>query len=193
MTYNGTVILDRDGVLNEIRHDYVKNLDELVIIKSSIDAIKMLRKNKFHVVVASNQAGFAKRLVSEKTLSDIENTFISLCDTHIAFFYCLHAKSDNCECRKPKPGMLLEIKSKYPPPYFFVGDNITDYQAATLSNIRFVLVSTGHGFKYENILRRRCLIFENLYDFATKLCNLDELAEHKDIYVSQTSYGNDEK
>ena len=193
MTYNGTIILDRDGVLNEVRNGYVKNLEELVVIKSSIDAIKMLSKYDFQVVVASNQAGFAKRLVSEKTLAAIENTFTSLCDTRIAFFYCLHAKSDNCECRKPKPGMLLEIKSKYPPPYIFVGDNITDYQAANLSNIRFVLVCTGHGSKYENILRSKCLIFENLFDFVTKLCSSDELAEHKDMFVLQTSHGKEER
>ena len=179
---NGTIIVDRDGVLNEVRQDYVKNLKELEIIKSSIEAIKMLRKNNFLVVVASNQAGFAKKLVSKETLSEIENNINDLCQEQIAFFYCLHEKSDNCECRKPKPGMLLEIKRRYAPPYIFVGDNITDYEAAKQSNISFALVRTGHGTKYKDILKEKCYIFENLKDFSTTLLRSKRLTKHKNIY-----------
>lgn len=182
MTHKGTIILDRDGVLNEVRQDYVKTLDEFVIIKSSIEAVKMLRKNNFQVVVASNQAGVAKKLVSIETLANIENEINNLCHEQIAFFYCTHKKSDNCECRKPKPGMLFEIKRRYAPPHIFVGDNITDYEAAKQSDTSFALVCTGYGYKYKTILKQKCLIFDNLQQFTTSLLRDTSLIKKSNIY-----------
>ena len=76
--------------------------------------------------------------------------------------------------------MLLEIKRIYPSPYIFVGDNITDYEAAKKCDIDFCLVCTGHGQKYKDILKEKCYIFKNLKHFSTALL-LNEVLFQKEI------------
>ena len=170
MTHRGTIILDRDGVLNEVIPDYVKSIDELFVLDSSVDAIKKLLGYGFGVVVASNQAGVSKNLISKKTLSDIEKVFCERIQAKIEFFYCTHLPSEGCSCRKPKTGLIDAIQSKYQPPFTFVGDNITDFQAANRSNIDFILVCTGHGLKFRKILSGKCSIYPDLLSYVNSIC-----------------------
>ena len=173
----GTVILDRDGVINKNRYDYVKNLSEFEFISGSIAAIKLLHACGFRIVVASNQAGVAKGLIKLEDLSKIEAmiNYHSCCE--LDFFYCTHLSTENCDCRKPKPGMLNSIRKKYTGPYLFIGDNITDFYAAQNANIDFCLVLTGHGLKARDKLKNSCEVYENLLE-----CVKDFLVNSKKIY-----------
>ena len=105
-----TIILDRDGVLNELGQDYIKDVKELNIISRSMVAINVLLERKHNVVIASNQAGVAKNLLNRATLKDIEHEFHKHISCKLEFIYCTHLPADNCKCRKPKNG-IWKIKT----------------------------------------------------------------------------------
>jgi D-glycero-D-manno-heptose 1,7-bisphosphate phosphatase len=131
------IILDRDGVINQDSDDYIKNADEWIPIAGSLEAIKRLKKAGYLVTIASNQSGIARGLFSEDEGASVDGVF-----------YCPHGPQANCICRKPKPGLLIQIAQKYDidlsdTPY--VGDNIGDIKAAEMANARPILVRTGKG------------------------------------------------
>ena len=143
------IILDRDGVINIERADFVKSADECVLIDGSIDAIARLYKAGFTVVVATNQSGLAR---SKFDLDDLEAIHEKI--THLveeqggelaAIFYCPHSPEDLCKCRKPLPGMLDAIEAEFnisAEGFYFIGDSLRDLQAC-----KPMLVKTGNGLK----------------------------------------------
>ncbi len=146
------IILDRDGVINQDSDDYIKNADEWIPIPGSLEAIKRLKKAGYLVTIASNQSGIARGLFSEDDLKAIDEKMHRMLDARGAsvdgVFYCPHGPQANCICRKPKPGLLIQIAQKYDidlsdTPY--VGDNIGDIKAAKMANARPILVRTGKG------------------------------------------------
>ena len=146
------VILDRDGVINHDSDDHIKSPDEWVPIEGSIEAISRLKKADYQVTVATNQSGVARGLFDESTLGKIHKKFEKLLAERGAkidgIFYCPHGPSDNCVCRKPKPGLLLKIAAEFGidlSETVYVGDKITDIKAARLAGAIPVLVKTGNG------------------------------------------------
>jgi D-glycero-D-manno-heptose 1,7-bisphosphate phosphatase len=107
------VILDRDGTINHDSDQYIKSTAEFRTIKGSVEAIARLSQAGYRVVVATNQSGIARGLFDTATLismHDMLQRAVSQAGGRIdAFFFCPHAADSGCECRKPKPGMLLEI------------------------------------------------------------------------------------
>lgn len=156
-----TIILDRDGVINQVRDDYVKTKNDLKYIPGSIEAINKLLL-KYEVAVASNQAGVGKGLLSFENLNLINNDINSHLSRNINFFYCTHQQHEKCRCRKPQPGLLEEIMLIKPPPYLFVGDNKTDYWAAKNAKIDFCFVKTGYGKKHHLEVSNDYLLFDDL-------------------------------
>ena len=165
--YN-TVILDRDGVINHVNPDYVRNHEQLFFIEGSTKAIKYLQKLNINVVVASNQAGIGKKLFTESNLMEINNKINSHLKKNVEFYYCKHIKEQKCDCRKPRPGLLFDIMDSYPPPYLFVGDNISDILAARAANIDAALVLTGYGSKYASEVADDVPIFSDLNELVYK-------------------------
>ena len=146
------VILDRDGVINQDSDDYIKSADEWVALPGSIEAINRLKKAGYLVTIASNQSGISRGFFSEEDLKKIHDKLeeqLAMRGTAIdGIFYCPHGPRDNCLCRKPKPGMLVQIAKKFDiklTETFFVGDNISDIKAAEMVNAKPVLVRTGKG------------------------------------------------
>jgi D-glycero-D-manno-heptose 1,7-bisphosphate phosphatase len=116
------VILDRDGVINKDSRDFIKNPDEWIPLDGSLEAIALLNQHGFHVVVATNQSGIARGLFDIVTLNAIHDKMhhaVAQMGGHIdAIFYCPHAASDHCDCRKPKSEMIkdfLLIYIMFPP------------------------------------------------------------------------------
>jgi D-glycero-D-manno-heptose 1,7-bisphosphate phosphatase len=111
------VILDRDGVINQDSTKYIRSPEEWVPIPKSLDAIARLNRAGFRVVIATNQAGIARRLFDIETLIRIHETMqhqLAEVGGHVdAIFICPCHPKDNCECRKPKPGMLLDISERH--------------------------------------------------------------------------------
>ena len=174
---NSLIILDRDGVINEDRDDYVKSVDEWVPIAGSIEAIADLSRNGYTVVVATNQSGLSRNLF---TLDDLEAMHEKLCGmveslggSISGIFYCPHHPDDLCDCRKPKAGLLTAIEESLGCSISgasLVGDSLRDLQAGNKKECQPVLVKTGKGQK---TLRENpeldAEIFDDLAAFAFSL------------------------
>lgn len=148
------IVLDRDGVINEDSDDYIKSPDEWLPINGSLEAIKRLNKAGYKVAVATNQSGIARGFYDEATLAAMHDKMQALLAQRGArvdeIVWCPHGPTDNCLCRKPKPGMLIQIAQRFgikPSQMVFVGDSISDIKAARLAGIKPVLVKTGKGEK----------------------------------------------
>lgn len=140
------VFLDRDGVLNVyLPGDYAKTPDQLTLLPGVGEAVARLQAAGYLTVLISNQQGVAKGLM---TPSDLDAVTAKLRATVPldAVYYCPHLKSDECTCRKPKPGMLLQAAQDHGidlAQSVFIGDTPTDAQAAQAAGVPFVLVLTG--------------------------------------------------
>jgi len=148
------IVLDRDGVINEDSDNYIKSADEWVPINGSIEAISRLKKADFVVAVASNQSGLARGLFTEEDLQamhDKMNSLLAQRGSSIdGIFFCPHGPADNCICRKPKPGLLLQAAKQFqvkPDEMLFVGDSFSDIQAAKMAGCQSILVRTGKGLR----------------------------------------------
>lgn len=104
------VFLDRDGVINADRDDYVKNTSELSVYPFAPGAIAELGKAGWRIVVVSNQQGVAKGIIAESDLlameQEIRRQVEAAGGTIAAFYYCKHLAGENCSCRKPQPGLV---------------------------------------------------------------------------------------
>lgn len=146
------VILDRDGVINEDSDDDIKSADEWIPIAGSLEAITRLKKANYDVTVATNQSGLAQGLFNYDDLKAMHDKFNDLLAQRgvsiDGIFFCPHSPADNCICRKPKPGLLLQIAQQFGNRLFetyFVGDTMSDIQAARMAGAKPVLVRTGKG------------------------------------------------
>lgn len=171
------VVLDRDGTINHDSDQYIKSPAEWKPIKGSLDAIARLTQAGWRVVVATNQSGIGRGLFDMSTLNAIHDTMqraVQQAGGRIdAIFFCPHAADSNCECRKPKPGMLLEIARRMNASLEgvpVVGDSLRDLQAAAAVGARPVLVLTGKGRKTRDAggLPPGTEIFADLAAFAAR-------------------------
>jgi D-glycero-D-manno-heptose 1,7-bisphosphate phosphatase len=153
------IVLDRDGVINVDSTEYVKSADEWRPLPGSIDAIARLCKMGFVVYIATNQAGLARHKFNTDDLAAMHsklNTLVEKAGGVIAgIFFCPHHPNDGCECRKPKPGLLTQIRAAHSHPIesmTFVGDSIKDIMAALAGDCQPVLVLTGNGHQTQREL-----------------------------------------
>ena len=170
------VFLDRDGTLN-IDHGYVHKIDAFQFIEGSIDALKALKEMGYLLVLVTNQSGIARGYFSEDQFLQLTEWMDwSLADRGVdldGIYYCPHHPEgkgkykEDCECRKPKSGMLLEaIKALRidPAQSIMVGDKIEDLKAGIGAKVKTnILVRTGKAITEEG---------ENLADYV-----LDSIAD----------------
>jgi D-glycero-D-manno-heptose 1,7-bisphosphate phosphatase len=147
------IILDRDGVINEDSDDFIKSPSEWNPIRGSLEAIARLHRAGWHVVVATNQSGIARKLFDLDTLARIHETMhrrvIESGGLIDAVFFCPHGPDDGCRCRKPLPGMFHDIAERLHINLAGVpaiGDSLRDLQAAQAAGASPILVKTGKGF-----------------------------------------------
>lgn len=175
------IILDRDGVINEDSDEYIKSPDEFIPIAGSLAAIAKLNQAGFTVVVATNQSGIARGYYDETILQEMHEKLRALLVAEGGnidrIYFCPHGPDDNCDCRKPKPGMLRQILVDYnkdPANVIAIGDSLRDLQAAQAVSIASILVRTGKGKKTESQLPSEASlintpIFDNLADAVNDL------------------------
>lgn len=144
------VFLDRDGVLNYNRRDYVKSPRELVAIPGAAAAAAALKRAGWVVVVVSNQSGVGRGLFDEATLDAIMTKLRAGLEAAgaapDAIYYCPHPPDAGCDCRKPAPGMLFRAAREHRLDLarsFFVGDSGCDVECGRAAGTRTVLVQTG--------------------------------------------------
>lgn len=146
------IILDRDGVINKDSVAYIKSPAEWIPLPGSLEAIAQLNQAGYRVVVATNQSAVARGLLDLTTLARIHQKLrrqVAEAGGIIdAVLFCPHGPGDNCNCRKPKAGMLLDLRERL---HFSlegvpaVGDSLRDIRAAQAVGCRPILVKTGKG------------------------------------------------
>jgi len=148
------VILDRDGVINYDSDQFIKSPDEWKPIPGSLEAIARLSQADFRVVVATNQSGVGRGLFDMAVLNAIHDKMckaVAQAGGRIdAVFFCPHAADADCNCRKPKSGMIEEIAARYNMSLDGVpaiGDSLRDLEATARMGARPILVLTGKGMK----------------------------------------------
>lgn len=111
------VFLDRDGVINENRLDHVKTWDEFRWLPGVLEGLRLLTEHGFRIFIVTNQAAVNRGLMTGSTLAEIHRRMISIAASHGAIItglrFCPHRPEEGCGCRKPRPGMLLDLAREY--------------------------------------------------------------------------------
>ena len=146
------VFLDRDGVINENRPDYVRSTQELEIFPAALRAIARLAQSKYAAVIITNQSAIGRGLVPAATVAQINRSLLQRIRAEGGridrLYLCPHSPAAECECRKPRPGMLLQAAKDLRlnlSRSWLIGDWLTDLQAASAAGVRPILVATGRG------------------------------------------------
>jgi D-glycero-D-manno-heptose 1,7-bisphosphate phosphatase len=146
------VILDRDGVLNRKpeRAQYVRKWEEFHWLPGAQEALSILNKAGYRVLVVSNQAGVARGAMTETDLAEIHRRMIEESEQTGGkiekIYYCQHDWDAGCECRKPSPGMLFQAQKDFHLDLtrtLFIGDDERDCQAAEAAGCKFAMVTDG--------------------------------------------------
>jgi D-glycero-D-manno-heptose 1,7-bisphosphate phosphatase len=141
------LFLDRDGVINRDRPDYVKGWEEFEFHADVPDALTWLVKNDVGVILISNQSGLNRGIIDPNHFWDLHHRMIAriraMGGNILAAFYCPHRPDENCRCRKPSPEMILSAARLYDIPLaesYYVGDRQSDILAARRAGCRAVLL-----------------------------------------------------
>lgn len=184
-------ILDRDGTINADSDDYIKSPEEWTPLPGALEAIATLNHAGWHVVLATNQSGLARGLFDMAALNAMHvkmNRLLALHGGRIdAVFFCPHQPSDACSCRKPLPGLFLQIgerlgvELKDVP---CVGDSLRDLQAAQAAGCAPHLVLTGksetlRGKKLPPDAPSHTVVHDDLSAFAAYLLTHDKPRERR--------------
>jgi D-glycero-D-manno-heptose 1,7-bisphosphate phosphatase len=154
----GAVFFDRDGVLN-VDVAYAHRPEQIIWTEGAMEAVRLANDADYLVFVVTNQAGVARGLYRESDVQDLhqwmKREFEMQGATIDAFAYCPHHPTEgknpnyriDCECRKPKPGMLLTLMQRFqvnPSRSFLIGDKDTDVQAAKAAGMRGYIFTSGN-------------------------------------------------
>jgi D-glycero-D-manno-heptose 1,7-bisphosphate phosphatase len=152
MTRPALVLLDRDGVLNVDRSDYVKTPDELVLIEGSAAAVAKLNAAGILVALCTNQSAVGRGIIPAVMLERIHESLrerLARAGARLdALYFCGDPPGPPSTHRKPAPGMLLDALRRLaiaPSRAVMIGDSLRDLQAAQRAGVARILVRTGHG------------------------------------------------
>jgi len=152
VTTQPTIFIDRDGVINQNRKEHVLNWNEFEFIEGSKKALALLKEAGYGVVVVTNQATIERGLLGSAQLDQMHQQMAFEIEKAggqvMAVYYCPHRPEANCDCRKPKPGLLLKAASQLQITLrdsWFIGDHLTDIEAGLAAGCKPLLVQTGRG------------------------------------------------
>lgn len=179
------VLLDRDGVINFDSPDYILAPEQWEPIPGSLEAIARLTKAGIPVAICSNQSGLGRGMMNEELFHAIHAKMLLAIEevggmlTHAA--YCPHSPDDHCECRKPKPGLVLEALAALkvrPEDAVMIGDSTRDIEAAHAAGVASMLVQSGYG-NAEVILQKSIAIIPDIKAYADLASAVDALLEEE--------------
>lgn len=166
-----TIVLDRDGVINQDSSEYIKSHEEWIPVPGSIEAIAALHAANYKILVATNQSGLARGLFTEYDLAKMHHKLCSMVEEAGGFitgiFYCPHNPEEDCDCRKPKTGLLVQAEIELALSLrgsIFVGDSDKDLLAAQSHGMRPILVRTGKGKLTESNLDKMSMSDTEVFD-----------------------------
>jgi D-glycero-D-manno-heptose 1,7-bisphosphate phosphatase len=182
------LLLDRDGVLNVNRPDYVKSFAEVCFYQDALEALKLLNRNDIGVILISNQSGVNRGLIHwddfwkthEGVIRQVEEYGGSI----LAAFYCPHRPDEKCECRKPAPAMILNacrFAGIDPDQTYFVGDHESDIRAAENAGCPGIRICRGGDAAQTYISTSEPPCFATLLDAVLCICS-ESIKDFKDLY-----------
>ena len=147
------IFLDRDGVLIENRSDYVRDWSQVKIIPEAIHALSLATARNYKIVIVTNQSAVGRGLVLPENAEEINRRLVNLIHHHggqvDGVYMCTHKPDDDCFCRKPRPGLLLQAARELSLDLqrsWMIGDAWSDVQAGQRANVRHtILLKTGRG------------------------------------------------
>jgi D-glycero-D-manno-heptose 1,7-bisphosphate phosphatase len=181
------IFLDRDGVINRNRDDYVRSWDQFEFLPGALAALRDLAALSRPIVVVTNQSAIGRGLVDEGTVQEIHRRMrdmVTEAGGRIDLvLYCPHRPDQGCECRKPRPELLhraaremdLDLEHSV-----FVGDSEGDVLAAVAAGCEPILLMTGLGRRHLPRIRER---------HASQLTTADDLAEAAKIIRMRSPRG----
>ena len=147
-----TLFLDRDGVINKkLEGRYITDFKDFEFIKGSLDAIINLKSVFNKIIIVTNQQGIGKEIMSVEDLQIVHEKMQEAISNEFKYinkiYFCPHLESEECECRKPGIGMLLQSKADFPDinisNSFLVGDSDTDIQAGKRFGVKTIKVDNN--------------------------------------------------
>jgi len=156
---NKAAFLDRDGTINRmLEDDYVKTWEELELLPGAAEAIRALNAKGYLVILVTNQRGIGKGVMTEEDLEQIHRRMrheLAAAGAQIDdIFYCPHNIEDECPCRKPKPGLLLEAQAKWDIDLdrsVLIGDMESDMEVGRAVGCATIKVETNKGITKEHL------------------------------------------
>lgn len=146
------VFLDRDGVLVENVPDYIRRWEQVEFFDQAFRAVQRMHDSPFQMVIVTNQSVIGRGLMHHEDVKELNRRILEVFEAQgvefAGVYMCPHAPTDECDCRKPKPGMLfqaareldLDLSRSY-----FIGDALTDMLAADAAGVKGILVLSGRG------------------------------------------------
>lgn len=177
------IFLDRDGVINANRSDYVKTWDEFQFLPGALEALRRLAQLGWLAIVVSNQSAIGRGLVAQETVEQIHRQMLEAVSRaggiihHV--LYCPHHPADNCDCRKPRPGLLLRASKHLQVDLsrsILIGDALSDVEAARAAGCQPILVRTGRGLEQLSLapaeVQRTLVVVNDLADAVDRVLSL---------------------
>ena len=174
------LFLDRDGVLI-FDKNYLSDPSEVELVPGLVDALKKARDAGYLLIGVSNQSGIGRGKFTISDLDKVMDRFYKLmAEGEVsldAFYYCPHAPEQNCDCRKPEPGLLREATEHFnwnADKSWVIGDKLSDVQFGRDAGLKSVLVRTGHGLEHVD----ECLLRYGSDDSVVIMDNLPIAVQH---------------
>ena len=147
------IFLDRDGVIIENRSDYVRSWEDVLVFPQALGALVKASASPFEIVLVTNQSAVGRGLLSLETAEEINRRLVALIEAAggrvDGVFMCPHAPEAGCDCRKPKPGLLIQAAEALDLDLsrsIMIGDALTDLMAGQSAGVgRIALVRSGLG------------------------------------------------
>jgi D-glycero-D-manno-heptose 1,7-bisphosphate phosphatase len=153
MNMDPALFLDRDGVIIDNRPDYVRTWSDVSFYPEALSALQKINFSKYKIIIITNQSAVSRGIISHSSAEEINwqlvNEIESAGGRIDGVYLCPHTPEDNCPCRKPRPGMILQAAAEFSLDLknsILIGDAISDIIAGQTAGVdNNVLVKTGRG------------------------------------------------
>ena len=176
---NPAIFLDRDGVIIENRDDYVRSWSDVEFIPAALEALRDYHSSQFRIVLVTNQSAIGRGLISldqAQKLNQRITTVVEQAGGRVdGTWMCPHAPHENCTCRKPQPGLLLQAASALNLDLarsYMIGDALSDLKAGRAAGVReAMLVRTGRGSRQASLPEATLLQPFRIFDSLAEALN----------------------
>ncbi len=144
------VFLDRDGVINRKKEKYVKNINEFEFLPKIFEAIKIINELDFKIIIITNQSVINRNIISKEELDKIHEYMLKKFNEKscqiLKIYYCPHKPDENCKCRKPNTGMIIEAMEEFKinlSNSVLIGDSESDIETAKRMKMKSIKIESN--------------------------------------------------